>query len=83
MVYLNKTRFQKGIPRKLQMKRIGPCNILEKYGPNAYKVDLPKDMDIPPIFNVKEIIPYKGPKVDEVDCYKELRKDILHLQVPK
>ena len=47
------------------MRRIGPCKLLEKYGSNAYKIDLPKNMDISPIFNVKELIPYKGSKVDE------------------
>ena len=47
------------------MKRIGPCKVLEKYGPNAYKVYLPKDITISPIFNVKDLIPYKGPNVDE------------------
>lgn len=81
MVYLTKARLKKGIPSKLQMKRIGPCKILEKYGPNAYKVDLPKDMDISPIFNVKYLIPYKGPRVDEVEYEEELSKDILELQV--
>ena len=47
------------------MKRIGPCKVLEKYGSNAYKVDLPSDMSISPIFNVKDLIHYKGPEVDE------------------
>ena len=57
MVYLNKDKLQKGIPRKLQMKRIGLCKVLEKYGSNGYKVDLPSDMSISPIFNVKDLIP--------------------------
>ena len=65
MVYLSKARLPKGTPSKFQMKRIGSCKILEKYGLNAYKIDLPKDMAISPIFNVRELIPYKGPKVDE------------------
>ena len=52
MVYLNKARLQKGVPTKLQMKRVGPCKILTKYGANSYKVDLPSDLSISPIFNV-------------------------------
>ena len=71
------------MPSKLQMKRIGPWKILEKYGPNTYKVDLPKDMSISPIFNVKYLIQYKGPKVHEAECQEELGKDILDMQVPK
>ena len=65
MVYLNKAKIPKGIPRKLQMRRIGPCKIVKRYGPSAYKIDLPKDMAISPIFNMKDLIPYKGTKVDE------------------
>ena len=56
---------KKGIPTKLRMKRIGPCKMLEKYGTNAYKVDLPKDMSISPIFNVQDFPPYRGPNIDE------------------
>ena len=65
------------------MRRIGPCKVLEKYGSNAYKVNLPKDMSISPIFNVQDLIPYKGLAMDEVQYQKGLDKDILDLQVPK
>ena len=51
------------------------------YGPNAYKIDLPKDIAISPIFNVRDLIPYKGPRVDEAEYQEELSKDILDLQV--
>ena len=67
IMYLNKARVQKGTPSKLQMRRIGPCKILEKNGPNAYKIDLPKEMAFSPIFNVKELIPYKGPDLDDIE----------------
>ena len=83
MVYLNKAKLHKEIPSKLQMMRIGPCKVLEKYGLNAYKLDLPKDMAISPIFNVKDLIPYKSPQVDEVEYKEELRKDITDVQVHK
>ena len=65
MVFLNKSKLQKWIPRKLQMKMIRPCKVLEKYGSNAYKFDLPKDMSISPILNVKDMIPYKDLNLDE------------------
>jgi hypothetical protein len=56
MVHLNKSRLQKGVPTKLQMRRIGPCKILAKYGQNAYKLDLPTDLAISPIFNVQDLV---------------------------
>ena len=42
------------------MKKIGPCEILEKYGENACKVVLPLDVAISPIFNVSDLTLYKG-----------------------
>lgn len=60
MVHLSKARIQSGKPTKLQMKRVGPCEILEKYGENAYKVDLPSDLAISPVFNVADLVMYKG-----------------------
>ena len=60
MVSLKKSRLQKGVPIKLQMKRIGPCEILAKYGNKAYKVDLPLDMNISSVFNVADLIKFKG-----------------------
>lgn len=60
MVHLNKARLQKGVPSKLQMRRVGPCKVLAKYGINAYKVDLPGDMAFSPIFNVEDLVQYKG-----------------------
>lgn len=66
MVHLNKERLQKGVPRKLQMRRVGPCKILVKYGSNAYKVDLPTDISLSPIFNVVYLIAFKGQPPEEI-----------------
>lgn len=38
------------------MKRIGHCQIVEKYGNNAYKVDLPDKMGISPMFNIEYLV---------------------------
>ena len=59
LINLNKSRLQKGVPRKLQMKRIGPCKVLAKYGQNAYRIDLPKEIFLSPIFSMKYLVPYK------------------------
>jgi len=36
----------------------GPFEILEKIGPNAYKVDLPSDYGVSATFNVADLSPY-------------------------
>ena len=59
MVHLNKARMQQGMPTKLQMRRVGPCKVLAKYGENAYKVDLPSDLAISPVFNIVDLIIFK------------------------
>lgn len=45
------------------MKRAGACKILAKYGANAYKVELPNELSISPIFNVAKanLIKFKEP----------------------
>lgn len=61
MVHLNKERLQQGVPNKLQIRRIGPCAILAKYGENAYKVDLPSDIGLSLVLNIADLVAYKGP----------------------
>lgn len=66
MVHLNKAKLQNGVPSKLQMRRIGPCKILAKYRSNAYKVDLPTNVSLSPIFNVAGLIVFKGKPPKEI-----------------
>ncbi|KAA0047635.1 hypothetical protein E5676_scaffold648G00750 [Cucumis melo var. makuwa] len=49
MAYLHKSRFPAGHHSKMTNKRIGPFQILERPGPNAYRLDLPATMRISPI----------------------------------
>ena len=41
------------------MKKIGPCTILHKFGPNAYEISLPPTISISPIFNVANLTIFK------------------------
>ena len=81
LVHLKWSRLQKGFSSKLQMKRIGPCKILSKYGVNAYKIDLPKEMTLSPIFNVKEIVPSKGPKLTEGVRKSKVEKEVQDINI--
>ena len=58
--YLKKERLPQTKHTKLLPKKVGPCQILEKYGHNAYKIQLPADICISPIFNVCDLTRYKG-----------------------
>jgi hypothetical protein len=57
--FLRKERLPKGKYSKLQMKKVGPCSILNKIGDNAYEISLPPTLQISPIFNIVDLTPYK------------------------
>ena len=49
----------------------GPFEILEKIGPNAYKVDLPGECGVSATFNVADLSPY----YDESEEISSLRSN--------
>ena len=55
MVHMKKDRFPRGTYNKLKWKKIGPCKILRKFFANAYEIEMPRDVDISPIFNVSNL----------------------------
>ena len=51
--------FQKRFQKKLYARVIGPYSIIRKMGSNAHLLDLLNDMDISPVFNVEDLLPYR------------------------
>ena len=43
----------------MKMKKIGPCNILNKFDANDYGIDIREDVGISPIFNISDMYPYR------------------------
>jgi hypothetical protein len=60
LAHLRKEIFSKGTYKKLKMKKIGPCKVLKKFGPNAYEIELLNGIGISLIFNISNLYPYKA-----------------------
>ena len=59
MVHLKKGKFPIGNYNKFKMRKFGPCKIMKRFDyENAYEVEFPGDMDIPPIFNIAYLYEY-------------------------
>jgi hypothetical protein len=68
MAHLRKESFLRRTYNKLKMKKIGPCRVLNKFGVNAYEIELPDGIGISPIFNISNLYPYK---VEEIGIGNE------------
>ena len=71
------------MPPKLQMRRVGPCKVLAKYGENAYKVDLPLDLAISLVFNVVDLIIFKGDIIQQGIAPPRVLQDINTNAMPR
>ena len=60
MVHIRPKRIPKTFSKKLYARAMGPYPIICKLGSNAYLLDLPNGMDISPVFNVEDLLPYRG-----------------------
>lgn len=61
MIHLCKTRFPTGTYNKLKDRQLGPFEVLQKYGTNAYHIELPSNQHINLVFNVTDLKPYFAP----------------------
>lgn len=61
MVCTRPEQFPQGVMKKLQARNAGPSQILKRIGSNAYLLDLTQHMGICPIFNVEDLVPFRGP----------------------
>jgi hypothetical protein len=75
LTHLRKERFPRGTYNKLNMKKIGPCKILEKFEANAYEIELSDDVCISPIFNVADLYPCREDEVRGEENQKEFQWD--------
>ena len=75
LAHLRKERFSKGEYIKFKLKNIGPCKILRIFSTNAHEIEVPTDIGISPIFNVKDMYHYTGNKVDKKTSESESCKD--------
>ena len=55
----------KGIPTKLQKRFVGPFRILDTVGQQAYRLALPNDWKIHPVFHVSLLRDWKSADVQE------------------
>ena len=60
LVHIRPERIPKMFSKKLYVRAIGPYFIIRKLKSNAYLLDLPNDMDISHVFNVEDLLPYRG-----------------------
>jgi hypothetical protein len=59
-LHLRKERFPNLRKSKLMARANGPFKVLEKINDNAYKLDLPINFEVSPMFNITDLKPYLG-----------------------
>ena len=60
MIRIHPKRIPKTFSKKHYARAMGPYSIIRKLGSNVYLLDLPNDMDISPVFNVEDLLPYRN-----------------------
>ena len=60
MIRIRPERIPKTFSKKLYARAMGPYSIIRKLRSDAYLFYLPNDMDISHVFNVEDLLPYRG-----------------------
>ena len=60
MVRIRPKRIPKTFSKKLYTRAMGPYSIIRKLGSNTYLLNFPNGMDINPVFNIEDLLPYRG-----------------------
>jgi hypothetical protein len=63
-LHLRKERFPELRKSKLMSRVDGPFKVLQRINENAYKLNLPTDFGVSPIFNIADLKLYLGEEVD-------------------
>jgi len=82
LAHLIKERFPKREYNKLKFKKIRVCRVLRKFSANAYKIELPPDVGISPIFNVVDLYKYEGENEDDTTQDQETQEIDWVKQLP-
>jgi len=64
IVRVHPERFPLETLKKPHARRIDPYRVLRRFGSNAYKLEIPRELGINRVFNVKDLTLYRTP----VDC---------------
>ena len=83
---LKKERLPKGKHSKLMLRKLGSCQIMKKFGTNAYEIQLPPEIGISPIFNIEDLTPLKetneGVDIGNISDVEDI-KDLPLKEAPK
>jgi len=67
MVRIRSERFLLGTVKKLHAREAGPFEVMKRINDNTYVLNLPEDFGISPIFNVEDLVVYKGPDFNPIN----------------
>ena len=73
-LYLGKEKFSVKGKNKPMARENGPYKIVQRVGDNAYKIELPGDINISATFNIRDFTPYIE---DEGEGNEDLRANLF------
>ena len=71
MICIRLERYPSGTIKKLQARSTGPFEVLKKLESNVYAIDIPSNYGIISIFNIANLLSFKGPIVTPHDPFDE------------